>query len=167
MPVVGDNADEPDEGFTVELSLHSGVALIDASGTATITDDDGPDQKAAALTSLRVGPSAFRPAESKSSILRTKPRTRGTTISFTLDEQATVSFRIVRVLKKAGRLVRRHLPRAHARQRQAQEVRPDALDVGRLHAGGHEAGIEQLRVQRLGRRQAARARVLPARRERA
>ena len=40
--VTGDVSDEPNEAFTLNLSSPTNVTLADASGTATIADDDGP-----------------------------------------------------------------------------------------------------------------------------
>ena len=103
VAVNGDTTDEGDETFTLTLSGPSGVTLADASGTATIKDDDAPDHSAPVLSALRLGPSAFRSAPSgKSGIINPKPRTSGSTVSFTLNEQATVTFRVVHVLRAAG-----------------------------------------------------------------
>ena len=105
VAVNGDTTDEGDETFTLTLSGPSGVTLADASGTATIRDDDAPDHSAPVLSALRLGPSAFRSAPSgKSGIINPKPRTSGSTVSFTLNEQATVTFRVAHVLKSRGRL---------------------------------------------------------------
>ncbi len=43
VPIVGDTTTEPDETFTVSLSLPLNATLVDGSGTGTITDDDSQD----------------------------------------------------------------------------------------------------------------------------
>ena len=48
VTVTGDDVVEPDETFTVTLSNASGATITDATGTGTITDDDG-------LPSLSIG----------------------------------------------------------------------------------------------------------------
>jgi hypothetical protein len=42
VPVNGDQVDEPDEAFTVELSAAVGAELAKGTGTATVRDDDLP-----------------------------------------------------------------------------------------------------------------------------
>jgi len=128
VAVNGDTTDEGDETFTLTLSGPSGVTLADASGTATIKDDDAPDRSAPVLSALRLGPSSFRSAPGgKSGIISPKPRTSGSTVSFTLNEQATVSFRVVHVLKGRGRLVSgkcRTRTRANAKRKKCDVQRP-------------------------------------------
>ena len=55
VTVTGDDADEPNETFTVTLSNESGATLGDATGTGTITDDDGPPAVALVLTPTSIG----------------------------------------------------------------------------------------------------------------
>ncbi len=43
VPIVGDTSMEPDETFTVSLSLPLNATIADGSGTGTITDDDSQD----------------------------------------------------------------------------------------------------------------------------
>ena len=50
VTVTGDDADEPNETFTVTLSNAPGATLGDATGTGTITDDDGPPAVTLVLT---------------------------------------------------------------------------------------------------------------------
>ena len=45
VTVTGDDADEPNETLMVTLSNESGATLADATGTGTITDDDGPHRR--------------------------------------------------------------------------------------------------------------------------
>ena len=50
VPVTGDNTDEPNETITVTLSNAPGATITDATGTGTITDDDGPPAVTLVLT---------------------------------------------------------------------------------------------------------------------
>ena len=50
VTVTGDDADEPNETFTVTLSDQSGATITDATATGTITDDDGPPTVTLVLT---------------------------------------------------------------------------------------------------------------------
>ena len=94
------------------------------SGT-TMPPDHSP---APVLSALRLGPSAFRSAPSgKSGIINPKPRTSGSTVSFTLNEQATVTFRVVHVLTSRGRLSGgkcRARTRANAQRKKRDVQRP-------------------------------------------
>ena len=56
VAVNGDTTDEGDETFTLTLSGPSGVTLADASGTATIRDDDAPDHSAPVLVRAAARP---------------------------------------------------------------------------------------------------------------
>ena len=55
VTVTGDDADEPNETFTVTLSNAPGATITDATGTGTITDDDGPPAVTLALTPATIG----------------------------------------------------------------------------------------------------------------
>ena len=55
VTVTGDDADEPNETFTVTLSNAPGATLTDATGTGTITDDDGPPAVTLVLTPASIG----------------------------------------------------------------------------------------------------------------
>ncbi len=55
VTVTGDDADEPNETFTVTLSNESGATITDATGTGTITDDDGPPAVTLVLTPASIG----------------------------------------------------------------------------------------------------------------
>lgn len=55
VPVAGDTADEPNEGFTVTLSAVAGVTLADGTGAGTIADDDPlPVAKSLSVGDVRV-----------------------------------------------------------------------------------------------------------------
>ena len=54
VTVAGDNVDEPNETFEVELSSASGATIGDDAATGTITDDDDPPTVALVLTPDRI-----------------------------------------------------------------------------------------------------------------
>ncbi len=55
VTVTGDDADEPNETLTVTLTNESGATITDATGTGTITDDDGPAAVTLVLTPASIG----------------------------------------------------------------------------------------------------------------
>lgn len=59
ITVVGDALDEPNETFTVTLSVPVGATLADAQGTGTILDDDGPPTLSINDVSVTEGNSGF------------------------------------------------------------------------------------------------------------
>ena len=57
--ITGDALTEPTETFRVELWNNTNLGLADASGTGTITDDDGPDEIFRPDARVRVGTKSF------------------------------------------------------------------------------------------------------------
>ncbi len=60
VPVTGDDVDEPNETFTVELSNASGASLGEAVGTGTIRDDDDAPTVTLVLTPASITEAAGR-----------------------------------------------------------------------------------------------------------
>ncbi len=78
VTVTGDDADEPNETLTVTLTNESGATLGDATGTGTITDDDGPPAVTLVLT-----PTSITEAGGKSTVTATldRPSSAATTVT--------------------------------------------------------------------------------------
>ena len=78
VTVTGDDADEPNETLTVTLTNESGATLGDATGTVTITDDDGPPTVTLVLTPASIGE-----AGGKSTVTATldHPSSQATTVT--------------------------------------------------------------------------------------
>jgi hypothetical protein len=62
VDVLGDSVEEPDESFAVTLSNPSGAAVDTATGTATITNDDGAPVASVGDVSLPEGNTGLTPA---------------------------------------------------------------------------------------------------------
>ena len=62
VTVAGDDADEPNETLTVTLSNAPGATIGKATGTGTITDDDGPPAVTLVLTPPSIGESGGKSA---------------------------------------------------------------------------------------------------------
>ena len=78
VTVTGDDADEPNETLTVTLTNAPGATITDATGTGTITDDDGPPAVKLVLT-----PASITEAGGKSTVTATldRPSSAATTVT--------------------------------------------------------------------------------------
>ena len=83
VTVTGDDADEPNETLTVTLSNESGATLADATGTGTITDDDGPPTVTLVLT-----PASIAEAGGKSTVTATLDRASSEETTVTVSAEA-------------------------------------------------------------------------------
>jgi hypothetical protein len=79
VPVVGDDAPEPNETFFVNLSNATGGAIADAQGQGTITDDDAP------TAAFAFSAASFAHDESTEAALLTVVRTGDTSVPMSVD----------------------------------------------------------------------------------
>ncbi|HEY0171893.1 MAG TPA: DUF4394 domain-containing protein [Pyrinomonadaceae bacterium] len=83
VPVVGDDAPEPDETFFVNLSNATNAAVADGQGQGTITDDDAP------TAAFAFAAASFAHDESCEAALVTVVRTGDTSVPMSVDYATT------------------------------------------------------------------------------